>query len=71
MEKKGKVKGRVKCPQCSLVTDLEQLRLNPETLSEDVGHGQYRRPTCKCGCGFGYNDLEKVIEKQDVDTARS
>lgn len=61
-EKKGQVKGFVQCPECGNSLDLSRYCINPETLSEEVTQGQYRRPSCTCGCKFGYNLIRESIE---------
>jgi len=66
-EKKGMVKGFVHCPQCGAVLDLSKYHINPETLTEEVSQGQYRRPCCKCGCKFGYNLVCEAVERNEKE----
>ena len=72
IEKKGQVKGFVKCPECNLMLDLSRFHINPETLTEEVAHGQYKRPRCVCGCRFGHRLISETLEKDkthEVTTA--
>ena len=62
-EKKGQVKGWVYCPNCGTGLDLSKYYINAETLSEEVAHGQYKRPRCICGCKFGYHLVHDAVEE--------
>ena len=67
IEEKGQVKGFVKCPECGLVLDLSLYHINVETYTEEVAHGQYKRPSCKCGCRFGYRLISETLEGNKTD----
>ena len=66
-EAKGQVNVTVECPQCGTGLDLSKFHINPETLTEEVTEGQYRRPNCVCGCRFGYNLIREALD--EVNTA--
>jgi hypothetical protein len=65
-EKKGQVQGIIICPNCDAKTDLSKYFINPESLTEEIAEGQYRRPKCVCGRGYSYYEVRQAIEKESV-----